>query len=1190
MSGNVGGQDGNQINIKLYNGKTINLKKLDKLIGQSTAGSVFAKYDSTEHGGNANNVFDEAEVTQIKNQFLQYQANDNNVSQDELNQMFGYGQLDEQGKKKNFNVNNLNSLLDSIPEEMPQAQQSVKETPPPTLTNYTVQPGDTPEKLATKFGLQGEEAQSFIKHLRGQTNKKGWFSVGQKITLLGEHSDAIKNMADYSEDLGTLQNRWAKSESGQKALAADAARKRAEQEKLEAEAAAKAKQKPTAPPPPKDKTPASQRLAITSVRNNAKTSALALRNQIEGASINSNTRSMLGSKVTNQNVAYVLEAYPDLVTDIDDEWGMDINDVKKYVINPLNSRLRELGMNKHCIPNDLSKLNMKQVKQLCANTANLIRQTDKDNGYVFKPTAGNEGKIHKPRKDSQLSHLAMPKAKKAPAKAPAQKAAAKPKQDDTYKYLAMSEMSYPKALQNRLVELRRAGIEVTVTKMRDGYKLDLNENANNIERFTRPMFGESPIPATQAKPGFPDAIGVFGSEKSLILDNDGNLKSQNQKYFDRTVVTNYDAAGKPVSTETKRQQYASYGQIDTQRSTTNKVAVKININRPEHLNEEGTKFADSLEDNKAALMAKLGLNNEQYDNLANIAMGIAEQETHFGDYIYTDTDGGKHLQKRFMLKKGAESVGYTLKSKGLTQIRWGLNFEGNKEPNPTLKKQAAAFGIHGEKDFEDNPEKAAILTMILLNNRRISAEGTTWQNRLAQNNAKLKDSNLHMTTNDIIALSWNGLGAITKRFDDPNDTVTIKDKNSGKKDKNGDEIKDGTSYARNLRAYTKHFYAVSEDAMSRNRANSLGAESQGNNGKIGSVVFMPAAYTTDVTNSKQDIQILEDALAKINMPQADKDKLLMAVRKNEISFGYGLTPDEAASITAKDAKLMLNKLDTLKTRIANLVDPAKIRKEAQATQDDFRKSYLQSRQVVVNNHDVPAGSIIPALSSGDIVNERLVAKRETVVTSYHRAGRGGGAQRAIARDNAAISAGNYKGFAVQQDLGVNPYDANGNYIPKRQRELAEYASDVAADMGTGGLCLTGVKAAFESAGVADRSEVVYPKGHKDWGKPIEDAKDLIYYLKAHPEKFEEVKYVSLGNGTSRELNGSDIKHLPAGYVGVFIPGPGYENQAGHAFITNGNGQGYADEVDNLRWDDFKSAGAGNGKGEHGTYKIYRLKV
>ena len=93
MSGNVGGQDGNQINIKLYNGKTINLKKLDKLIGQSTAGSVFAKFDSSENGGNANNVFDEAEVTQIKNQFLQYQANDNNARQTDTHYRARHGYM-----------------------------------------------------------------------------------------------------------------------------------------------------------------------------------------------------------------------------------------------------------------------------------------------------------------------------------------------------------------------------------------------------------------------------------------------------------------------------------------------------------------------------------------------------------------------------------------------------------------------------------------------------------------------------------------------------------------------------------------------------------------------------------------------------------------------------------------------------------------------------------------------------------------------------------------------------------------------------------------------------------------------------------------------------------------------------------------------------------------------------------------
>ena len=44
----------------------------------------------------------------------------------------------------------------------------------------------------------------------------------------------------------------------------------------------------------------------------------------------------------------------------------------------------------------------------------------------------------------------------------------------------------------------------------------------------------------------------------------------------------------------------------------------------------------------------------------------------------------------------------------------------------------------------------------------------------------------------------------------------------------------------------------------------------------------------------------------------------------------------------------------------------------------------------------------------------------------------------------------------------------------------------------------------------------------------------------------EVKYVDLGNGTSREINASDIHNLPAGYIVVYEPGAGFENQAGNA--------------------------------------------
>lgn len=525
MSGNVGGQDGNQINIKLYNGKTVNLKKLDKLIGKSTEGSVFARFDTADNGGNANNVFDEAEINRIKNTLLQYQASGNSVSQDELNMMFGYGQIGPDLKQRHFDVNKLTSLIDSLPDDDAQPEQSVKGTPHPAetkqvFTNYTVQPGDTPEKLAQKFGLQGDDAEAFIKHLQKQTNKKGWFTVGQKITLLGEHSEALKNMADYSEDAAVLDKRWANTESGKKAIAAEEARKRADEEaRLEAQ-----KKKPVSPPPPKDTTPASQRLVIASVRNNGKAAAAVLKEQISWASFNDNTRAKLAEKVTNQNVAYVLEAYPDLVTDIDDEWGMDVKDVKKYVVEPLNKRLRELGMNKHCLPNDLSKFKMEDLEKACGNLAALIRKTDAENGYVFKPAAGDEGKVHQPRLSSQRGHVALPSAQKSVPKAPAQspkpaeskETPVKPEEKEYWKYLSMEELSYPEPLQDRLFELRRYGIEVTVNKTRDGYRLDLNENAQNIERYTRPMFSmDSPIPATEAGPQkVTDLLNLFGNEKA----------------------------------------------------------------------------------------------------------------------------------------------------------------------------------------------------------------------------------------------------------------------------------------------------------------------------------------------------------------------------------------------------------------------------------------------------------------------------------------------------------------------------------------------------------------------------------------------------------------------------------------------------------------------------------------------------
>ena len=93
--------------------------------------------------------------------------------------------------------------------------------------------------------------------------------------------------------------------------------------------------------------------------------------------------------------------------------------------------------------------------------------------------------------------------------------------------------------------------------------------------------------------------------------------------------------------------------------------------------------------------------------------------------------------------------------------------------------------------------------------------------------------------------------------------------------------------------------------------------------------------------------------------------------------------------------------------------------------------------------------------------------------------------------------------------------------------------------------------------------------------------------------FEEVKYLNIGNGKAKLITYADLPKLPAGYIVIFIPDPKFSTEPGHIAITNGNGQGYADEGDNLNWGDYSEATQKDGtnksgKGEHGTFRVFRL--
>lgn len=1294
MSGNVGGTDGNQVNITPK--RPLNLAKLDSLAGKSTAGSIWAEFDTAEKGGNANNVFDADEITAIKT----YLSNEPNVSAE----MLAY--FDSENSKPNV--------------EEQQPQQPAKDTPPPTdnitFTNYTVQPGDTPEKLADKFGLQGEEADAFIKHLKKQTNRKGWFMVGQKITLLGEHSEKIKNIADYSEDKNVLQNRWTKTESGQKAIRMAEAKRQATQQKLEDTPKPPVVEKKK-PAPSADKTPKAQRGNINNIRQNAKTAADALKNQIEDASLNSNTRAMLDDKVKNLNVAYILEAYPDLVKDIDDEWGMDVEDVKKYVINPLNSRLRELGMNKHCIPNDLSKFNMDQIQKSCNNIAKLIRNIDSDNGYVFIPTKGNEGKIHQPRKASQKGHVITALPKKTVNKSN-HKANNKPVNQPNV--LLPGEYSYPEEMQKFILEQRAKGIEYLVKaqgreyvltidyartkvtnllELNNSVKFDVKtpfslqaEKTNSVKtrsfKVDVPFDVQSKIDTLKSQginaemkknkdgsytitqinsennavksiiykynpngdlqyqlnasatdksvkigrinpktkklefkqfknlQGILQQIPTKVSQKAAEIRQDGGQAQVIKGYETFTIVQTKGTYLKKNGFAKVEYKYSPFGvllaQVNTYKNgrTETYYDVSKRGNDAAHipnpitipippqyqgkdtdseqmiygLNTKGPKdtaqrFAKSLENNKAKLMSSLRLTNEEYDNLATLAMGIAEQETHFGQQEYLNTKNEKYSQDgytdRAYVKKVANEHYWdddekANHSQGITQINYS-----NALKEPGVKKAFEENGIKSFKDFISSPEKQAIATMILLKLKKNTAEGETWQARLQKNNAKIADPNKKLTTNDVIALLWNGAGGVVKRMNS-GETINIDTQKKASGETNYSSLGNwknmdfnvyinGAVYAKNVRTYADKFFAspatnksgAQHLTQTDNVTGALGASSQKNLGFIGEVVFMPKSWTS--ASAKQFIN------ENTQLSPNSKKLLLEYISNGLIGFGGkgGLTKDEAMSISDSDVSLMTAQIEKIKAGTITA---------AQANVN-FETNYLHSREFTVSNRSISAASRLTSLRSSNPRNNKMLAG--TLNFEIHPSFYAGGKPR----HSASYTSGETNYFAVTRSQGVNPYLANGTLVPDRYRVAAEHAEYTATELfESGGRCKNGIAVDIEYSMGIDHKKI-----RGAGGRSLPNAKDLPQFYNAHPEVFTPIKYVDNGNGTSRELNANDIQNLPCGYYGVFTPGEGFEDQAGHAFVSDGFGGAFADEHDNGKWAHFR-----NGKGEHGKLDVYGL--
>lgn len=133
--------------------------------------------------------------------------------------------------------------------------------------------------------------------------------------------------------------------------------------------------------------------------------------------------------------------------------------------------------------------------------------------------------------------------------------------------------------------------------------------------------------------------------------------------------------------------------------TYNPLLIKYNDKLPESERSTATIFAKSLVNNKKQLQQDLGISSDLYNKLANLALGIAQQESQFGE------------SDRYKLKQYTPDAlmnlirGDSHRSRGITQIKLTGD---NKELQNLYKK----YGI--TEDTILNPDVAAKATMLRL--------------------------------------------------------------------------------------------------------------------------------------------------------------------------------------------------------------------------------------------------------------------------------------------------------------------------------------------------------------------------------------------------------------------------------------------------------------------------------------------
>lgn len=593
--------------------------------------------------------------------------------------------------------------------------------------------------------------------------------------------------------------------------------------------------------------------------------------------------------------------------------------------------------------------------------------------------------------------------------------------------------------------------------------------------------------------------------------------------------------------------------------------VPISFDMPDDAPEEAKEFAQALCDNKAQLMAQLGIDNDEYNKFAQAAIAIAGQETNFGDTSLRSLgkdwirsqDEGLNMVASFVTGEDVDISGKDW-SRGMTQLKFSLHTQ-----DPQIKAEMEALGITDEAQLED-PATSAKATVVMLSHMNKWMQADKYQAGIeAAQGMSVRYENWSMGEEGVAVKQEGVTEAYSNNISEIDMLCAFW--NGGSKIK---EMANGTfkpqayEYMRNVHTYMGQYKLV-EDLTARAAAVEREAETRAfsemnNNGEIGGIVFMPGMYNNKsvLQNSSADIQRVDQALRSKNVNDSERTQFVSAMQNGEIAFEHGVDQREIDAIQAADVRQMLRHLHQLRVDIAGIDTSdgitaseanllrAKYDKVVARAEKRFRKEYMNNHSGTVAYKNSP--HVLTDWNTYDDSNETFMDAN--------------GNRKVFRSANGEINLNTQKGKVS---------DAEALLAQSSYGVVSQNTANVSHSQ-----CLTGFKSAMSDAGI-DVS------GMTHYGNT---PKMIVNWFEANNDKFTSIDYVDNGNGTARRINASDIKRLPAGYVVVYIPDDDvaeYAVKEGHIGVTTGNGNVNSDFTDNSYW-------ASMAKGEHGTFKVYKL--